>query len=464
MSLTLPHYLWVMRLHYFEPEGQPGTSIIGSEVDPVIIVGAGAFGLSSALHLSQGGYTNIAVFDQDEEVPSPYSAANDLNKIMRAEYEDPWYTDLTIEAAEAWKTPLFAPHFHRVGFLHCVSGKAEKRAVDTLNRFRAAAERHPLLAKNVVSLDSKEDINDNAWQLTGPLPGWTGYLNRFDGYTHSANALRSVYKVTQANGVKFFLGKASGSIQEIVYEETPTGRKSKGVKTKDGKFHSAALVIVAAGALAANLIPEIGKAVDAKSWSVAHIQLTDEETSALRGIPVVYARDLGFFFEPDPKTNLLKLCPMGGGYVNTNKTTGFSVPPAARAASQGFLPQEDEAKLRELLRQTLPTLADRPFVRKSLCWFADTSDSDFIVDYVPGASDSVLVLSGDSGHGFKMFPLVGKWTKALIESANGQINTRWQWKVPNTQAGGDWGNSVSWRVGNTTEYRDIKVAKRESKL
>lgn len=67
-----------------------------SKQDPIIIVGAGAFGLSTALHLSQSGYSNITVFERDDEIPSIYSAANDLNKIIRAEYEDPFYTELTI--------------------------------------------------------------------------------------------------------------------------------------------------------------------------------------------------------------------------------------------------------------------------------------------------------------------------------------------------------------------------------
>jgi sarcosine oxidase / L-pipecolate oxidase len=360
--------------------------------------------------------------------------------------------------------PLFAPHFHKVGFLHCVSGNAQPKAVDTLNRFRAAAERHPGLARHVVPLESKGDIQDVSWQLSGPLPGWRGYLNRFDGYTHSADALRAVHKATHAQGVKFFLGKVPGAVDSIVFEQTPSGKKGKGVKTKDGKFHPAALVIVAAGALAAKLVPEVGQTVDAKSWSVAHVHLTDEETSALRGIPVVYARDLGFFFEPDPKTNLLKLCPMGGGYINTDKDTRISLPPSPRSASLDILPAEDEAKLRELLRHTLPALAERPFVRKSLCWFADTADSDFIIDYVPESSNSVVIMSGDSGHGFKMFPIVGKWIVQLLASPTGQSNERWRWKDPKPKTGADWGSDVSWRIGNTTEYRDIDRSKRESKL
>jgi sarcosine oxidase / L-pipecolate oxidase len=64
--------------------------------DSILIIGAGAFGLSAALHLRAAGYTDITVIDKDQEVPSRYSAANDLNKIVRAEYEDEFYTDLSL--------------------------------------------------------------------------------------------------------------------------------------------------------------------------------------------------------------------------------------------------------------------------------------------------------------------------------------------------------------------------------
>ena len=67
-----------------------------SKSDAILIVGGGAFGLSTAYHLSQKGYTNVPVFEKDDHIPPRFSAANDLNKIVRAEYEDPFYTDLTI--------------------------------------------------------------------------------------------------------------------------------------------------------------------------------------------------------------------------------------------------------------------------------------------------------------------------------------------------------------------------------
>jgi sarcosine oxidase/L-pipecolate oxidase len=282
------------------------------------------------------------------------------------------------------------------------------------------------------------------------LPGWKGYINKFDGYAHSANALAAVYRETKASGVNYFLGK-HGAVSQIVY----TDGKSIGIRTKEGQFHAAELVIVAVGAAAAKLVPEIGTQLVAKSWSVAHVRLTDEETSALRGIPVTYARDLGFYFEPDPKTNLLKLCPMGGGYINTDPTTGVSHAPESLETS-AFMPHEDESRVRRLLAQTLPKLAKRPLVRKSLCWFADTKDSDFIIDYVPNTASSVVVLSGDSGHAFKMFPIVGSWVRDLLQVPhNKQPVARWRWKEPKANHAENWGGDVSWRLGESRELKDI---------
>lgn len=63
---------------------------------PVIIVGGGAWGLSTALHMTNEGYSDITIYERAEQIPSPYSAAWDINKIVRAEYEDPFYSKLAL--------------------------------------------------------------------------------------------------------------------------------------------------------------------------------------------------------------------------------------------------------------------------------------------------------------------------------------------------------------------------------
>lgn len=60
----------------------------------ILIVGAGTFGLSTAYHLAKSGYRNITVLEKSPVVPSELSAGDDYNKIIRAEYENPWYAKL----------------------------------------------------------------------------------------------------------------------------------------------------------------------------------------------------------------------------------------------------------------------------------------------------------------------------------------------------------------------------------
>ncbi|KAJ9608628.1 hypothetical protein H2200_006399 [Cladophialophora chaetospira] len=425
---------------------------------PVAVLGAGAWGLSTALHLLDAGYANITVFDQASEIPSPYSGAYDLNKIVRAEYEDNFYTELALKAINRWKTALWGANFHQVGYVLATSSAAPEKAVKHLQTALLSVKSHPVFANGITPLDTSQDFKEIYWQFDGPLTGFRGYHNRLAGYAHSSNAMADIHRHLIGWGVKFVLGPKEGKVVRIVYRESDNSseRSCIGVQAASGQIHHARRTIACLGAWAARLIPDIGSYVVAKSWSVAHIQLTARESDYLRGIPVLNVRDLGFFFEPDPATHLFKLCPLGAGYINSDRSTGISLPPGeSLPVPRDYIPANDEKKLRRLLWETLPWLADRPFVDQKMCWFADTADSEYTVDFVPDTGDSLIVLSGDSGHGFKMMPIVGEWVVKLLRDGVQRL-PRWQWRHSQGQkAGKDWGDAVSWRIGNTREIEEV---------
>jgi len=97
---------------------------------PIIIVGAGCFGLSTAYHLLKRGFTNVTVLDRAETLPAKDAASTDLNKgqikapdpqlltstcftVVRSSYPDDFYTSLAQDAVKAWKDEgEWGNHYH----------------------------------------------------------------------------------------------------------------------------------------------------------------------------------------------------------------------------------------------------------------------------------------------------------------------------------------------------------------
>ncbi|KAF4445973.1 hypothetical protein FALBO_17129, partial [Fusarium albosuccineum] len=47
--------------------------LVGQTSSPVVIIGAGVFGLSTAIHLAERGYTNVKILDKQAYHDSQYS-------------------------------------------------------------------------------------------------------------------------------------------------------------------------------------------------------------------------------------------------------------------------------------------------------------------------------------------------------------------------------------------------------
>ncbi|KAI1459739.1 FAD dependent oxidoreductase [Annulohypoxylon moriforme] len=405
-----------------------------------LILGAGTFGLSTAYHLAKAGYTNVTVLEKSATFPPELSAGNDLNKILRAEYEDPFYAELALEALTAWKSPLFAPYYHETGYLLCNSAAAPKKSKKSLQKSLESISQRPEFKGKITPVNSRDDIRKVAPAFDGPML-WKGYFNSYAGYAHAADAMTAVYSACIALGVTIHLNSA---VQTLTFADS--GDICTGAITTSGARYTASTTILTLGASLGSILSQIKRQVIAKASPVAHIQLTPQEAAQLRGIPVTYARDLGFFFEPDARTNLLKICPAMAGYTNYTIPSGLSLPPNNNA----FIPARDEAMIRRLLRETLPALAERPLVGRRVCWCADTADSEYVIDFVPGKK-GLVVVTGDSAHAFKMLPTIGGWVKDVLEKGY-QDRKRWQWKEGNDAAGVD----ISWRVGKTTDFSEVK--------
>lgn len=65
-----------------------------------------------------------------------------------------------------------------------------------------------------------------------------------------------------------------------------------------------------------------------------------------------------------------------------------------------------------------------------LCWYTDSIDNSFVVDFVPG-KPGVAVCSGGSGHGFKFLPILGREVVKILEGKGNETvyGKMWKWRA-----------------------------------
>ncbi|KAM0545376.1 hypothetical protein ACHAPJ_011360 [Fusarium lateritium] len=390
--------------------------------EPILIVGAGVFGLSTALELSKRGFSNITVLDR-YNVPVPDGSSVDISRIIRVEYGDELYGKMAREALLEWNT-TYKDHFYPAGFAML----AEKSG-------------------NMAYLYKTQEINDkfgdtearitDAAQLQAlyknfptNMEGLAAYVNPKDGWADAAASVRQLAEECSQKDVNFITGRR-GTVTSL---RIRNGRVT-GVEVVQGERIPASQVILSTGAWSNHLLP-MAHASTASGQSVGFVQLTPDEAESLRDMPVIMNWSTGLFvFPPYPTNNLLKVVRHGYGYASTvsveEGNRSISTPKLhSNNATSGFLPDDASDGLRDGLRQLVPQFADRPWVNKRMCWYSDTPEGDFIVDRHPSV-DGLFLATGGAGHAFKFMPVLGRYIADCYEDkASSEIRRKWRFRLP----------------------------------
>ncbi|KAL2817661.1 FAD dependent oxidoreductase [Aspergillus cavernicola] len=387
----------------------------------ILIVGGGAWGCSTALHLGRRGYENVKVLDP-YAIPSPIAAGSDVNKIMEhkelkdgiSDAKGIAFATCTRAALKGWKTdPVFAPYFHETGFI--IAG-------------------HTPDLGDYVALNSPDDFRATMppGVLTGDFPGWKGWISK---------SMISAYTEAKRLGVTFIESEMGDVI---------------GARTADGVVHHADHMILAAGAGSDSLL-DFKKQLRPTAWTLSHIRMTPEEAQQYRNLPVLFNIAKGFFMEPDEHNHELKICDEHPGYCNFIMDPNHNGATTSVPFARNQIPLEAEARARDFLRDIMPHLADRPFVSARICWDADTPDRAFLIDRHPEYG-SLLVAVGGSGNGAMQMPSIGGF---IADGLEGRLVkelkdvVRWR---SETAVGRDWHSTQGRRGGpnKVIDFQDVK--------
>ncbi|KAH8897440.1 sarcosine oxidase [Thozetella sp. PMI_491] len=394
--------------------------------ESVLIVGSGVFGLSLAYELvARRKYSNVTVVDRFLP-PVVDSSSVDISRIIRSDYADPLYEALGREAVAAWRDPEYSAHYHESGFA-MITNQPENLYMTGVRKAQKAQG-----GRDTVQLfdhhHADGELKARYPGLEANFRGYMATLNPEGGWADAAGSIRSLAERAAIAGVSFVTGKR-GTVTRLEFD---AHKRVLGVHVASGTFIPAVHVVLATGAWTDAVVDGVDHAVLASAQPVGFIQLTPAEAERLRKMPVITNMDTGVFcFPPTPDSHIMKVARHGYGYTTRytteqhgNRMVSSPKRDGNNATSQ-FLPEEAEKALREGVRHFFPSISDRPWMKKRLCWYQNTPAGDFIVDRHP-EYPGLFVATGGSGHGFKFLPVLGKYIADCFEgTASESLREKW---------------------------------------
>ena len=357
----------------------------------ILIIGAGEFGLATALSLlSNPEYKRckIAILDASPTLPNPSGSSVDANRIIRADYAATPYSKLALEAQELWRDQSKEGwggegRYHEPGFVLTADegfGEYLDKSLSNVQALASADGKKRADPTKIRQLKSKDEIR-KATGYEGVSGDW-GYANFNSGWADAeacvAYALR---RVKQEGGDRVTI-RSSAPVDHLLFsDETVMGAEIEG-----GEQIKADLTILAAGAWTPSLIDLQGRCL-ATGQAVAFIDITEEEQKAMENRPTIMNMSRGMFIIP-PRGKRLKIARHGYGYRNLVKVPKMKIQAASK---NGLVNGEDEGTIevsipkvgieipveaKDAIRTALGVfvehMKDRPFTQTRLCWYCDT--------------------------------------------------------------------------------------------
>ena len=370
----------------------------------VIVIGGGAFGLSTALELRRRGH-DVALFDPGP-IPRPEASSTDISKAVRLDYgSDELYARMAEQALETWDdwNGRWSPAlYHQDGFLLLSGGPMQPGGFEH-DGFELLSSRGHVLER----IDSQV--------LAARFPDWNaerypdGYYNPRGGWAESGAVIRWLAEEARATGVALCEGLG---MQRLIER----GSKVAGIVTDDGESHAADFVVLAAGAWTPSLLPELQQRMWAIAQPVLHFRPENPSRYRYPAFPV-WAADIantGWYGFPANAEGVLKVA---------NHGPGRRVDPDAPRV----VDPAEEARFRRFFEESLPSLAGAPLVHTRICLYCDTWDGNFWIDRHPDRP-GLVVASGGSGHGFKFVSLLGGIVADCLEELENPFAGRFRWR------------------------------------
>lgn len=365
----------------------------------IVVVGAGVFGITSALELRRRGHT-VTIVDPGP-IPHPLAASTDISKVVRMEYgADVQYMEMVEQALpgfRSWNESLDEVLFHETG-------------VTMFTRGAMAPGQFEYESFHLLLSRGHRPKRLTSGELQRRFPAWSdayvdGFYHAEGGYVESGRLIAALARQAESIGVRLVEAKVS---------EVGDGW----AMLSDGRRLTAGLILVAAGTWTHLLVPELGPMMRSTGHPVFHLEAPDPESFSppLFGTFMADVAGTGWYgFPYNPREGVIKVA---------NHGVGLRLHPELDARE---VHSEDLAELRSFLAMAFPSLAETRVLYTRRCVYCDTLDEHFWIDKHP-EKPGLAVATGGSGHGMKFAPVLGPLIADAVEGVPNSWLERFRWR------------------------------------
>ena len=381
-----------MSLNTFAPQTGKATGKTIEQLprgSSVAVIGAGAFGGWTALHLLRKGF-KVTLIDTWGPGNSR-SSSGDETRVIRSTYgANEFYFNLNVRALtlwkeheERWKTKLF----QNKGVLW-MCYEPHTPVVDDSIPF---AEKYNMPYERL----TVEEISKR-YSIVNTSDLSHAWLDPYGGCLRAREACQAVYKGFIAEGGTILQVQAMpGKVEE---------KRLKYIQLSNGQSLTADRFIFACGSWLGKLFPEVlGNTITCTKQEVYYFGVPTQHTSAYEQFPVWVDVDGKDFYYGIPGNNYR------GFKVGVDERGELFDPTHGDRISN----EQVLKKARKFLAHRFPGLKDAPLVESRVCPYENSPDGNFLFDHHPEASN-LFFLGGGSGHGFKHGPALGELVSEIV--------------------------------------------------
>ncbi len=354
----------------------------------VVVVGAGAFGGWTALHLLRSG-VRVTLFDSWGPGNSRSSSGGETRAIRATYGPDEIYVRMVIRSLQLWRENQQHWNlqlYHRTGSVW-LAGQDDA--------FEKAAVHHLRSAGVIFETLLPAEASRRFPQFN--FDGISYAIHEEDGgYLLARQACAAVLSAFLAGGGEYR--------QTAVQPGEIASGKMRTVRAADGSKVQADQFVFACGPWLGKMFPDvIGDRIRPTRQEVFFFGTPAGDARVFEERMPVWIDHGGRFMYGIPGNQWR-------GFKISDHRQGIEIDPTS---SERLVSAESLQKMRRYLGFRFPALADVPLLESRVCQYENTPDEHFLIDRHP-AADNVWLVGGGSGHGFKHSPAIGEIVAQLV--------------------------------------------------